>query len=191
MSFSGAWCHSLRCGRGHVDGFFPPRALRCLDFSEPRRGGQAGPANLKLFLEEGRAAFAVLWNPNAFSCRPDKITGLLSRQRSDFPRNQPRSPGSSRLAVRSLRVSAVKPDSLPGMHTRPSCDRAGPFRPTTLTTLHSPCHCNPANTRCLLSASSVTRGVPQSAWEPDRNVGDLGCSQTPAPRGRAIPDNDP
>lgn len=130
-SFSGAWCHSLRCGRGHVDGFFPPRALRCLDFSEPRRGGQAGPANLKLFLEEGRAAFAVLWNPNAFSCRPDKITGLLSRQRSDFPRNQPRSPGSSRLAVRSLRVSAVKPDSLPGMHTRPSCDRAGPFRPTT------------------------------------------------------------
>lgn len=94
--------------RGHVDGFFPPRPLSCLDSSKLTRGGQAGPANLKLFLEEGRAAFIVLWNPNAFSCRPDKITGLLNCQRSDFPRNQPRAPGSSRLAVRSLRASGCE-----------------------------------------------------------------------------------
>lgn len=56
---------------------------------------------LTLSLEEGRPVLRIPWNRKAFFCGSDKITLLLSRQRSDFPRNRG-SQAPALLAVGSL-----------------------------------------------------------------------------------------
>lgn len=106
------------------EGFLPPTALKCFDSSKSSRGGQAG-CKPKAITRGRQGCLQISLEPNAFACGPDKITGPLSRQRSDFPRN----PALALLASRGHTADqALKPDSIPGMRTHPPVIGPGPFQ---------------------------------------------------------------